>query len=294
MLIPLLCRRIGWLAAVAVALVSTPALPAAADKQPPAGKSYALVVVGLPGDAAHETLFASLARQYRDWLARTLDFDLADVRVLFGKEGKEGLAKGPATREALEREAADLKERLQPEDRLWVFFVGHGNRDGDQAYFHLPGRDVSAAQLAGMFADVRCREQVFWMTFSASGWFLKALSARGRVVVTATAADDEYNETEFPEALAAVVRRPAGKLDADGDGKVSVLELFRHAVAEVQARFDSDRRVPTEHALLDDNGDGAGSEKPLAVEDKEEKADADGRLAVRTFLPFRATRPQDR
>jgi hypothetical protein len=288
---PIRCRRVAWLVATALALAAAPALPFSPDKPPPACKSHALIVVGLPGDAEHETLFASLARQYRDWLTRTLAFDPADVRVLFGKQGKERLARGPATREALGREAADLHKALQPEDRLWVFFVGHGNRDDKEAYFHLSGRDVSARQLAETFAGLRCREQVFWLTFSASGWFLKPLSAKGRIVVTATAADDEYNETEFPEALATVVKRPLARLDADGDGKVSVLELFRHAVAEVQARFESDRRAPTEHALLDDNGDGAGTEKPLAEGDKEVKATADGRLAARTFLPFRETRP---
>ncbi len=283
MLIPLLCQRIAWLAAAAVVLTSAPALPAA-----PAGRSHALIVVGLPGDAEHEALFASLAGQYRDWLTKTLDFDSTDVRVLFGKEGKEGLAKGPATKESLQREAADLKEALGPEDRLWVFLVGHGNRDGDEAYFHLPGPDVSARQLAGLFAGVRCREQVFWMTFSASGWFLKPLSAKGRIVITATLADDEYNETEFPEALAAVVKRPAAK-----DGKVSILELFRQVGAEVQARFEADKRVPTEHALLDDNGDGSGAEKPLAEGEKDDKPSADGRQAARTFLSFRDGRPKE-
>jgi hypothetical protein len=294
--IPFLSRPTAWVAASLLALVASPALPAPPEQPSPAGKSRALIVVGLPGDAEHDTLFVSLAGQYRDWLTKTLDFDPADVRVLFGKEGKEGLAKGPATREALQREAADLKEVLKPEDRLWVLFVGHGNRDGDEAFFHMPGRDVSARQLAAMFAGLRCREQVFWMTFSASGWFLKPLSAKGRIVLTATLADDEFNETEFPEALASVIKRPAGKLDTDGDGKVSLLELFRHIGAEVQARFDSDKRVPTEHALLDDNGDGEGAEKPLAEGEKgekDEKPSADGRLAARTFLPFRAGRPRD-
>ncbi len=277
--IPLLCRQTFWLMAAAAVL---PALP----ERPPAGKSRALIVVGLPGDAEHEALFASLAGQYRDWLTKTLDFEPADVRVLFGKEAKEGLAQGPATKEALEREAAGLKEKLEPEDRLWVFLVGHGNRDGEQAFFHLPGPDVSARGLAGLFAGLRCREQVFWIMCSSSGRFLKPLSARGRIVVTATLADDEDNETEFPEALAAVVKRPAAR-----DGKVSILGLFRQVGAEVQARFESDKRVPTEHALLDDNGDGAGSEKPLSEGEKDEKPTADGRLAARTFLPFRRGNP---
>jgi hypothetical protein len=264
-----------------------PAPSGPAGHPPAPGTSRALIVVGLPGDADYENLFAALAGQYRDWLTRTLDFEPAEVRVLFGKAGKPGLARGPATRDALEREVGELKERLRPEDRLWVFFLGHANRDGDQAFLHLPGPDVTAARLGKLFGSLACREQVFWVTTSASGWFLRALSARGRVVITATAADDEYNETEFPEALAAVVRRPRARLDTDRDGKVSLLELYRHAVAEVQARFDADKRVPTEHALLDDNGDGVGTEEPLTGEPKAARPGADGRRASRTFLPFR-------
>jgi hypothetical protein len=289
---PYLRRRIGR-GAVAIGAVLAAVSAALPDNLPAAGKSRALIVVGLPGDAEHETLFASLAGQYRDWLTKTLDFEPPEVRVLFGKDGKPDLAKGSATRATLEREAADLREALKPEDRLWVFFLGHGNRDGDQAFFHLAGRDVSAAQLGKLFADIHCREQVFWMTNSASGWFLRPLSAKGRVVITATAADDEFNETEFPEALAAVVKRPAARLDADRDGKVSLLELFRHTAAEVEARFASDQRAPTEHALLDDNGDGAGAEKPLAEGEKAEKPSPDGRLAARTFLPFHGARRKD-
>jgi hypothetical protein len=289
---PGLGRRIGSPAVAVVAVLAAISVASALPDPPPAaGKSRALIVVGLPGDTEHELLFASLVQDYRDWLTKTLDFDPSEVRVLFGKEGRPDLAKGPARRDNLEREAADLAKTLKPEDRLWVFFVGHGNRDGDEAFFHLPGRDMSAVQLARLFAGIHCREQVFWMTNSASGWFLRPLSAKGRIVLTAAAADDEYNETEFPEALAAVVKRPPARLDTDNDGKVSLLELFRHTVAEVQARFDADKRAPTEHALLDDDGDGTGAEKPLAEGEKGEKPSADGRLAARTFLPYRETRP---
>ncbi len=291
---PLLHRqRSGWLVAAAAGLAVSQVSWTAPEKPAATSTSRALIVVGLPGDAENEALFTSLVGQYRDWLTKSLAFDPAEVRVLFGRGSKPEPAKGPATRAALEREVAEVREVLRPEDRLWVFFLGHGNSDGEEAFFHLAGRDVSAAQLGKLFAGIPCREQVFWMTHSASGWFLRPLSAKGRIVITATTADDEYNETEFPEALAAVVKRPADRLDTNGDGKVSVLELFRHTVAEVEARFAANQRAPTEHALLDDTGDGAGTEKPLAEGEKAEKPSADGRLAARTFLPFRTARPKD-
>ena len=243
-------------------------------------KSHALIVVGLPGDGEHEKLFANTARQWRDWLTDSLNFE---VTVLFGRSGQPPLADAPATRAAIERAIAGLKKSLRADDRLWIFFLGHGDYDGERASFHIPGRDLHADDLGKLLGGLNCHEQVFWLTNSAAGWFLKPLSAKGRIVITATAADEEYNETEFPHALAAVV----GKLDATKNQKISVLELYRRTVAEVEARFAADKRVPTEHALLDDNGDGVGTEEPLVEKEGDKKPTADGQLAARTFLPFR-------
>ena len=244
-----------------------------------AGKSYALIVVGLPGDGAHEKLFATIAGQWREWLAEAPGFE---VTVLCGHR-PPSWANDAATKAVLERRVAELRRSLHAEDRLWVFFLGHGDYDGERAAFHLPGSDLHATEVGKLFAGVKSREQVFWMTHSASGWFLKPLSAKGRVVITATEADAEYNETEFPEALAAV----AGKLKAKSDAKVSVLELYRQTVAEVEARFAADKRAPTEHAQLDDNGDGVGTEEPIVEQAGDRKPTADGALAARTFVPVR-------
>jgi hypothetical protein len=257
------------------------------DDPPAPGQSHALIVVGLPGDAEHEEHFATVAKAWRDWLTGPLGFPADNVRILFGSAGKPGLAKGPAPREAVEREVAELKKVLRPDDRLWVFTLGHGDYDGERAAFHVPGPDLRADQLGKLFADVACREQVFWLTHSGSGWFLKALAKKGRIVVTATSADQEFNETEFPEALANVAKLSADKLDADKDGKVSILELYRRITQEVQALFEADDRIPTEHALLDDTGGGRGTEEPVVAATKDKKPTADGALAARTFVPMR-------
>jgi hypothetical protein len=267
------------LAAVVIALAAVPA---------PAATSHALILVGLPGDADHETLFADVARQWRDWLTDSLGFAPDDVHVLFGRSGRTGLAKGPANRAAVEREVADLKAGLHKDDRLWVFFLGHADYDGEHARFHIAGSDLRNDELGKLFSGIDCKEQVFWMTNSASGWFLKSMAAKGRIVITATAAEDEFNETEFPEALATVAKLPAEDLDADKDGKVSVLEVFRKTVAEVEHRFASDKRAPTEHAQLDDNGDGRGTEQPVVEGEPDKKPTADGALAARTYLPLKA------
>jgi hypothetical protein len=50
--------------------------------------------------------------------------------------------------------------------------------------------------------------------------------------------------------------------DADKDQRVSLLEAFEYARREVQRFYEQDRRLLTEHAVLDDNGDGVGSSDP--------------------------------
>ena len=213
-------------------LVVTWTIPGLTDEvRPPSGsKSHALILVGLPGDEEHEKLFAATTRVWRDWLTGSLGFAPGDVRILFGRDGRKDLAKGPATRAAIQREVADLKRALRPEDRLWVFFLGHGDHDGERAAFHLPGPDLNADELGKLFDGIRCQEQVFWMTTSASGWFLRPLSTRGRIVITASAKDEDANETEFPHALATVAQLPASRLATDAKGRVSVLALYRQVL----------------------------------------------------------------
>ncbi len=98
------------------------------------------------------------------------------------------------------------------------------------------------------------------MTTSASGFTLKPLAATGRIVITATEADLEVNETLFPHALADVLAEPPEGIDRDKDGKVSIFELYLAVVAKVIQQYVDDENLPTEHAKIDDNGDGHGSE----------------------------------
>ncbi len=89
---------------------------------------------------------------------------------------------------------------------------------------------------------------------------MKPLAAPGRIVITATEADQEVNETLFPHALAETLAAPSAEIDRDKDGKISVFELYLAVVANVMKRYVADENLPTEHAKLDDNGDGHGSE----------------------------------
>ena len=260
----------------------------------PAGERWAVIVVGIPGDKEHEKLFDKTADAWQEWLTGPLGFNAEHVLLL------NGAAAPGTTADAIRTTFAELAKKLQPDDGLWVFTLGHGNYDGKHAWFHVAGRDPSNEDFGRWLGEIRCREQVFWLTHASSGWFVKPLSRPGRIVIAATAADDESNETEFPEALATIAGREPATLDADADGNVSVAELFAAVSGEVLRRFKSDNRLPTEHAQLDDNGDGKGTEELTAEKEpadseppagappavKAPAAKIDGDLARKTYLPY--------
>ena len=75
--------------------------------------------------------------------------------------------------------------------------------------------------------------------------------------MTATKSGYEYNYTRFGAYLSEAV---AGQeADLDKDGQVSVLEAFLTASALTAEFYEEESRLATEHALIDDNGDGLGT-----------------------------------
>jgi hypothetical protein len=284
-------RSYCTVAIVCLVLLEPPSLSVGqAPPTVPAATSRALIIVGLPGDSEHEALFKATAQAWKDWLTGPLGFPPDQVRVLSGPMAKDGSGRASSSRESIEREAESLRRRTGPDDRVWVFVLGHANLDDGHAFLHLPGPDLRDDQFAALFKGLTAREQVFWMTTAASGAFLPGLSSPGRIVVAATERSGESNETEFPHALADVIRKPPGLLDLDKDGKISIQELFGSTVDAVEARFASDTRAPTEHAQLDDNGDGVGTE----VKPPEKPANPDGALASKTIvLKVESTSPKN-
>ena len=92
---------------------------------------------------------------------------------------------------------------------------------------------------------------------SASGPFVNRLSGENRIVVTATKSGTEHNYARFGEYFARAIASPDS--DLDHDDEVSVHEAFLRASAEVRQFYETEDRILTEHALIDDNGDGKGT-----------------------------------
>jgi hypothetical protein len=154
-----------------------------------------------------------------------------------------------------------LQEMLAGESQrtdaaLWLVLIGHGTFDGRMARFNLRGPDVSAKDLAEWLKSVQ-RPLVVINSASSSAPFLSILSGPERVLITATKSGYEQNYTRFGEYIAGAIAEP--KADLDKDGQTSLLEAFLTASNRVNEFYLAAGRLVTEHALLDDNGDGLGT-----------------------------------
>ena len=241
--------------------------PATAADTSASGTKRALVVCGLSGDAAHHKLFSESVGKLHEGLTKQLGFAADNVQVLFGDEAQEPDSEvvqsaKRATREELEQSVAVLREKLEANDSLWVIVLGHSHYDGKHSWLNLPGPDIHQLDFGKLFAEVTAREQVFFITTPTSGFFVKPLSAKGRVVITATEVDWETNETEFPHELARVLSAPpeAKDFDIDQDGASTLFDLYVTVVRNLAQSYLERELLATEHPLLDDNGDGRGTE----------------------------------
>lgn len=261
---------------LASSLLLAGAQPAAAQ-QPAAQQParYALLVQGASG----EPQYATLHREWLDTLAAVLRerlaFDESNLTVLAEKPGEgEERATADSVKAVLGRLAGVMKD----DDLLFVVMIGHGSDTGGVPKFNLIGPDLSAPEWNMLLQPITGRIVVVDTT-SASFGFLGALAAPGRVVITATNSPAQRYHTRFPEAFVQALAEPAA--DTDKNQRISILEAFNHASRLVGQHYEQAGTIRTEHAMLDDSGDGEGR---LATDDGE-----DGLVAEATYLDVVAT-----
>jgi hypothetical protein len=166
-----------------------------------------------------------------------------------------------------------LRDSVKPDNQVFIFFIGHGSFDGKIARFNLMGKDLSAADYAQLIKNLPARKVVIVNMASASGEFIKPLSGSGRVVITATRSGQEQYAPRFAEHFIAALGNP--EADADKNGRASAFEAFTYATKLTGDYYEKKGLMATEHALLDDNGDGVGHAKA---------DEGDGALARTTYF----------
>ncbi len=166
------------------------------------------------------------------------------------------------TREQIRAKFADVTRQAHPDDAFVLMLIGHGTYDGVDYKFNIPGPDITGAELASLLDKVPASRQLVVNMTSCSGGSINLLQKKNRIVITATKTGTEKNATVFARYWADALRDP--EADADKNDTVSALEAFHFAERKTTEYFDSQKRLATEHAVLEDTGKGDGERNPSA------------------------------
>ncbi len=164
------------------------------------------------------------------------------------------------TREKIRAQLAEVARDAKPSDALVVMLIGHGSFDGVDYKFNIPGPDLTGQELASLLDHVPASRQLVVNMTSSSGGSIEFLRRPTRVIISATKSGTEKNATVFARYWAEALRDPAA--DTDKNEAVSALEAFHYAQRKTTEFFDTNKRLATEHAVLEDTGKGEGERNP--------------------------------
>lgn len=242
-----------------------------------AEQTHLLIVTGLGGDEAY-------TEQFHAWAATLVT--AAAERYALPPENITYLGEDPAldptlisarsTRENIESAIRILARTAAPDDHVVIVLFGHGSFT-NAARINLPRRDLTAADFGRLLDLFPSQPVTFINAASASGPFVGALSGPGRTIMTATKTGRERNAARFGGYFVEAFAEGEAEADQNKDERISMLEAFRFARARVVQAYEKEGLLATEHAILDDNGDGEGSESP-------EPLAGDGMVARTRFL----------
>ncbi len=247
---------------------STAAPSQAPNKSIPDPSKYALIISGPGGEEEYIKRFAKWSQELNSALVDKLGFAPENVTLL-----TEASATSKATAAEVRKALTELRSNCKPDNTVFIFFIGHGSFDDKTAKFNLVGPDINVTEYASLIKALPSKRVVVINMATASGEFIKPLSMPGHITITATKSGMETNATHFPEYFIKALTTKDS--DADQNNRISVLEAFNYATLQLEKFFKEQNRLVTEHAMLDDNGDGKGSEKAT---------DEEGSLAKTTYF----------
>ena len=223
-------------------------------------QTHALIVVGLGGNADYRDRFHNQAVALRE--AFTSKHGMLSEHVTYLGERPESapeIVTDKSTRDNVLSYLSTIAQQMGSSDRLLVILIGHGTSDQAEARFNVTGPDLAPSALQMALTGFPTQTLALVHTGSASGGFLEPLSGPNRIIITATRTQRERNATEFAQFFVEAITGESA--DLDKDERVSLLEAYQYAREEVIRFYEDENEILTEHAVLDDNGDGTGSEE---------------------------------
>jgi hypothetical protein len=236
------CRSVALWLGLGLGYAGLSALPARAA-------SYYVTVAGLGGEPDYEQRFTALAME----LDKLLKASGGDVHVYT-------LTGGDATKAHLNDTMNQIAREAKADDTFTLTLIGHGSYDSVEYKFNLPGPDISGEDLAALCDRVPAKRQLIVNTTSASGGSIGALQKAGRIVISATKTGTEKNATVFARYWVEALRDATA--DVDKNEVISALEAFQYADRKTASFYESQKRLATEHAIIEDTGKKEGVRAP--------------------------------
>jgi hypothetical protein len=215
---------------------------------------WAMIISGASGGDKYAEQMATWRNDLRAALVDRYQFKPEFVKILVDEAATSG-EKGSA--ENVRKLFAEVKKSSSKDDFVFIVLLGHGTYDGNVAKFNLVGPDMTAKDWTDLLAGIQGRVSLV-NTTEASFPFLETLTAKGRVVITATDSAAQKYATVFPEYFVKAMKEAS--TDLDKNGRTSIFEVFTAASAAVKQHYEQRGQLVTERALIDDNGDGKGRE----------------------------------
>lgn len=286
---------LGLLCAVTLLCVVLPSSDARAA-------SYHVILCGSGGEVEFSVRYKDWGTRLQDALVNQLGVP-ADRVVLL----TEGLNEDPpplvtTSLESIRDTFEALSKQVKDNDDLFTYFIGHGSYLKNVSKFHIPGKDLTAEKFDRLLKSIPAKRLIVMNGTSSSAGFVNVLSGEGRIICVATKSVSEINATEFMGFF--IEGLEDGSADRNHDERISILEACEQASELTASWYVSESLISTEHALLDDNGDGLGSRLPIEVfavepakdSDKDAEEILDGALARECFVKdysFHADVPQE-
>ena len=256
----------------------------------PSTQKYAVLLGGAAVERKYEEQFRHWILQLHDILHTEYRYASDHIFTLLGKgDSAEPRITGPCRQETIRETLQKLANQVQPGDQILFFMVGHGTSDSDNsratvAKFNIVGPDFTGMEFSELLNVFTNQDIIVINTTNTSYPFSLSISAQGRIVISATRSSAEKFDTIFAQFFIEALYNHAG--DYDKNTRLSIWEAFQYAQKRTQKWYEEQDRLSTEHATLDDNGDGLFNTDP-------DPTTNDGRLAqVATFDLLTALLPE--
>jgi hypothetical protein len=245
---------LGFLAGLLLIPLSLLAWTGGGGQGAAADPRWAILVFGSSGDPELQQRYLKELSDLRGLLEGPLGMPHSQVYALFDDpKASPAQIEHQSTKENLAKVCKEIAARSRADDTVFVFFEGHGSFDGKTYKLNLVGPDPAAEELAAILYAIPAQRFFVVNNTSCSGASVTALSGKGKVVVAATKSGNEKIVTRlagyFIEAFT------GNNADVDKNSRVSIFEAFDYAAHQVEAYYTKEGSLPTEHPVLNDNGD---------------------------------------